>query len=86
MQSSHEKVWIGGDMAGVAETTVESVNDGKTAAWYMHKYLQVSGSQCYFFKIKPKHHNTDKSYFQHCSKILRLLALRITLQHIFSYV
>jgi len=43
MQSSHEKVWIGGDMAGVAETTVESVNDGKTAAWYMHKYLQVGG-------------------------------------------
>ncbi|CAH0750695.1 unnamed protein product [Diatraea saccharalis] len=41
MQSaSNPKVFIGGDLAGVAETTVESVNDGKTAAWYMHCYLQ----------------------------------------------
>ncbi|XP_013169290.1 PREDICTED: dihydropyrimidine dehydrogenase [NADP(+)] [Papilio xuthus] len=41
MQSvSNAKVFIGGDLAGVAETTVESVNDGKTAAWYMHCYLQ----------------------------------------------
>ncbi|XP_050301908.1 dihydropyrimidine dehydrogenase [NADP(+)] [Anthonomus grandis grandis] len=40
LQSSHDKVWIGGDLAGVAETTVESVNDGKTAAWYMHCALE----------------------------------------------
>ncbi|CAG9760419.1 unnamed protein product [Ceutorhynchus assimilis] len=40
LQSSHPKVWIGGDLAGVAETTVESVNDGKTAAWYMHCALE----------------------------------------------
>ncbi|KAG6449002.1 hypothetical protein O3G_MSEX005801 [Manduca sexta] len=41
MQSvSNPAVFIGGDLAGVAETTVESVNDGKTAAWYMHCYLQ----------------------------------------------
>ncbi|CAH2106153.1 unnamed protein product [Euphydryas editha] len=41
MQSvSNPQVFIGGDLAGVAETTVESVNDGKTAAWYMHCYLQ----------------------------------------------
>ncbi|XP_066259662.1 dihydropyrimidine dehydrogenase [NADP(+)] [Euwallacea similis] len=40
MQSSHKKVWVGGDMGGIAETTVESVNDGKTAAWYMHCALQ----------------------------------------------
>ncbi|XP_050717874.1 dihydropyrimidine dehydrogenase [NADP(+)]-like [Eriocheir sinensis] len=33
-------VFCGGDVAGVAETTVESVNDGKTAAWNIHKYLQ----------------------------------------------
>uniref|UniRef100_A0A182XLU9 Dihydropyrimidine dehydrogenase [NADP(+)] n=1 Tax=Anopheles quadriannulatus TaxID=34691 RepID=A0A182XLU9_ANOQN len=33
-------VFCGGDLAGAAETTVESVNDGKTAAWYMHCYLQ----------------------------------------------
>jgi dihydropyrimidine dehydrogenase (NADP+) len=42
MQSTdNPKVFVGGDLAGVAETTVESVNDGKTAAWYMHCYLQV---------------------------------------------
>ncbi|GBP19975.1 Dihydropyrimidine dehydrogenase [Eumeta japonica] len=41
MQSTSEpRVFIGGDLAGVAETTVEAVNDGKTAAWYMHCYLQ----------------------------------------------
>ncbi|XP_071050404.1 dihydropyrimidine dehydrogenase [NADP(+)] [Onthophagus taurus] len=40
MQTSHPKVWCGGDMAGVAETTVESVNDGKTAAWYIHSSLE----------------------------------------------
>lgn len=40
MQTSHPAVWCGGDLAGVAETTVESVNDGKTAAWYMHCYLE----------------------------------------------
>ncbi|KHJ98920.1 pyridine nucleotide-disulfide oxidoreductase [Oesophagostomum dentatum] len=33
-------VFAGGDVAGVAETTVESVNDGKLAAWSIHKYLQ----------------------------------------------
>lgn len=40
MQSTHPLVWCGGDIAGVAETTVESVNDGKTAAWYMHCALE----------------------------------------------
>ncbi|XP_050345851.1 dihydropyrimidine dehydrogenase [NADP(+)] [Nymphalis io] len=41
MQSvSNPQVFVGGDLAGVAETTVESVNDGKTAAWFMHCYLQ----------------------------------------------
>lgn len=33
--------FAGGDLAGTSETTVESVNDGKIAAWHMHKYLQV---------------------------------------------
>ncbi|XP_022126972.2 dihydropyrimidine dehydrogenase [NADP(+)] [Pieris rapae] len=37
---SEPRVFVGGDLAGLAETTVESVNDGKTAAWYMHCYLQ----------------------------------------------
>jgi len=40
MQSSELNVFCGGDLAGTSETTVESVNDGKTAAWFMHKYLQ----------------------------------------------
>ena len=41
MESTEEGVYCGGDIAGVAQTTVESVNDGKTAAWSIHKYLQV---------------------------------------------
>uniref|UniRef100_A0ABM0H1K6 Dihydropyrimidine dehydrogenase [NADP(+)] n=1 Tax=Saccoglossus kowalevskii TaxID=10224 RepID=A0ABM0H1K6_SACKO len=40
MQTSEEWVFCGGDLAGVAQTTVESVNDGKQAAWYIHQYLQ----------------------------------------------
>lgn len=40
-ETSLPQVFCGGDLAGVANTTVESVNDGKTAAWYMHCYLQV---------------------------------------------
>ncbi|XP_035790818.1 dihydropyrimidine dehydrogenase [NADP(+)]-like [Anopheles albimanus] len=39
-QTSMANVFCGGDLAGAAETTVESVNDGKTAAWYMHCVLQ----------------------------------------------
>ena len=42
MATSQPGVFAGGDLAGVAETTVESVNDGKTAAWSIHQYLQVS--------------------------------------------
>lgn len=40
MQTSESWLFCGGDTAGVSETTVEAVNDGKTAAWYLHKYLQ----------------------------------------------
>ncbi|PIK42286.1 putative dihydropyrimidine dehydrogenase [Apostichopus japonicus] len=40
MQTSEDWVFCGGDLAGLANTTVESVNDGKTAAWFLHKYLQ----------------------------------------------
>lgn len=40
MASSEAGVFCGGDIAGVANTTVESVNDGKQAAWYLHKHLQ----------------------------------------------
>uniref|UniRef100_A0A914BUW6 Dihydropyrimidine dehydrogenase [NADP(+)] n=2 Tax=Acrobeloides nanus TaxID=290746 RepID=A0A914BUW6_9BILA len=38
--TSEPWAFVGGDFGGVAETTVESVNDGKTAAWNIHKYLQ----------------------------------------------
>jgi dihydropyrimidine dehydrogenase (NADP+) len=41
MQSSEPWVFCGGDLGGVAQTTVESVNDGKQASWHMHRYLQV---------------------------------------------
>ena len=41
MVTSFPNVFCGGDLSGYANTTVESVNDGKQAAWFMHKYLQV---------------------------------------------
>lgn len=41
MQTSEPWVFAGGDVAGLANTTVEAVNDGKLASWHMHKYLQV---------------------------------------------
>jgi len=40
LATSVEGVYCGGDLAGVANTTVESVNDGKHAAASIHKYLQ----------------------------------------------
>ncbi|XP_054707214.1 dihydropyrimidine dehydrogenase [NADP(+)]-like [Uloborus diversus] len=40
MQTSEPWVFCGGDLAGIAETTVEATNDGKTAAWYMHSFIQ----------------------------------------------
>uniref|UniRef100_UPI001939D4E7 dihydropyrimidine dehydrogenase [NADP(+)]-like n=1 Tax=Styela clava TaxID=7725 RepID=UPI001939D4E7 len=45
MVSSEPWVFCGGDIAGQAHTTVEAVNDGKTAAWYMHEYLQSCHDQ-----------------------------------------
>nr|XP_034189546.1 dihydropyrimidine dehydrogenase [NADP(+)] isoform X1 [Osmia lignaria] len=42
LSTSVPGVFCGGDLAGVANTTVESVNDGKTAAWYIHKFIQNS--------------------------------------------
>jgi dihydropyrimidine dehydrogenase (NADP+) len=36
---AHPWLFCGGDLIGNG-TTVEAVNDGKTAAWYIHKYLQ----------------------------------------------
>jgi dihydropyrimidine dehydrogenase (NADP+) len=40
MRTSEVNVWCGGDLAGLAATTVEAVNDGKQAAWHIHSYLQ----------------------------------------------
>ena len=40
MTTSLPWVFCGGDLAGVAETAVEAVNDGKLAAWSMHRHLQ----------------------------------------------
>lgn len=40
METSEPGVFAGGDIAGLANTTVESVNDGKQASWYIHKYIQ----------------------------------------------
>lgn len=41
MRASEPWVFAGGDLAGHAHTTVESVNDGKQASWHIHKYIQV---------------------------------------------
>ena len=40
LTGSEPGVFCGGDLAGVAETAVEAVNDGKLAAWTIHRYLQ----------------------------------------------
>ena len=54
MQTSEAAVFCGGDLGGHCNTTVEAVNDGKQASWYMHKYLQVClSSLCYFFTRIP---------------------------------
>lgn len=41
MQTSEPWVFAGGDVAGLANTSVESVNDGKQASWHIHRYIQV---------------------------------------------
>ncbi|XP_070251811.1 dihydropyrimidine dehydrogenase [NADP(+)] isoform X1 [Myotis yumanensis] len=40
MQTSEPWVFAGGDIVGMANTTVESVNDGKQASWFIHRYIQ----------------------------------------------
>lgn len=40
MVSSEPYIFGGGDISGISQTTVESVNDGKQASWHMHRYLQ----------------------------------------------
>lgn len=39
MSTKIEGIFAGGDIVG-SETLVEAANDGKTASWYMHKYIQ----------------------------------------------
>ncbi|XP_018609602.2 dihydropyrimidine dehydrogenase [NADP(+)] [Scleropages formosus] len=45
MRTSEPWVFAGGDVVGLANTTVESVNDGKQASWHMHKYIQACYGQ-----------------------------------------
>ena len=40
MSTSIDWVFAGGDLAGVSQTTVESVNDGKQASWHIHRFIQ----------------------------------------------
>ena len=39
MVTSEPDVFVGGDVGGVANITVESVNDGKQAAWYLQVFV-----------------------------------------------
>ncbi|KAF8561298.1 hypothetical protein P879_05594 [Paragonimus westermani] len=47
MRTSEPDVWCGGDLTGCAHTTVEAVNDGKTAAWNMHVSMQKQHAMKY---------------------------------------
>uniref|UniRef100_A0A069DXZ8 Dihydropyrimidine dehydrogenase [NADP(+)] n=1 Tax=Panstrongylus megistus TaxID=65343 RepID=A0A069DXZ8_9HEMI len=48
-------VFCGGDITGFTETTVEAVNDGKNAAWNIHKYImEKSGHQVESTPCLPK--------------------------------
>uniref|UniRef100_A0AAR2K849 Dihydropyrimidine dehydrogenase b n=1 Tax=Pygocentrus nattereri TaxID=42514 RepID=A0AAR2K849_PYGNA len=40
MQTSEPWVFAGGDITGLANITVESVNNGKQTSWHIHKYIQ----------------------------------------------
>ena len=58
MQTNLPNVWVGGDLTGTSYTTVEAVNDGKQAAWHMHRYLQVLRliiSFTHLFYLSPYH-------------------------------
>ncbi|KAH0534263.1 dihydropyrimidine dehydrogenase [NADP(+)] [Cotesia glomerata] len=54
MKTSVPGVFCGGDLAGVAQTTVESVNDGKIAAWFIHKFIQESHGSGVFVPKTPQ--------------------------------
>lgn len=67
MKTIEPGVFAGGDVTGACETTVEAVNDGKTAAWFIHEYLQVIIHKIHYlkFQIKEKKHNC----FALCAKV-----------------
>ena len=46
MQTPEPWLFCAGDLAGVSQTSVEAVNDGKQAAWHMHRFLQVRPPSC----------------------------------------
>ncbi|XP_051176423.1 dihydropyrimidine dehydrogenase [NADP(+)] isoform X2 [Leptopilina boulardi] len=52
MATSEPGIFCGGDIAGISNTTVESVNDGKTASWFIHKYIQESNN--YQVPLEPQ--------------------------------
>lgn len=54
MQTTEPWVFAGGDIAGLANTTVESVNDGKQASWHIHRYIQVNLSRLQRFTTSLK--------------------------------
>lgn len=61
MQTSEPWVFAGGDVVGLANTTVESVNDGKQAAWHIHKYIQVKClGTIYVYNTSQHHQHTNK--------------------------
>lgn len=64
MQTSEPWVFAGGDVAGLANTSVEAVNDGKQASWHMHRYLQVLFFLAFFLEELKKESGVKlKGYF-----------------------
>ncbi|KAJ3433020.1 dihydropyrimidine dehydrogenase [NADP(+)] [Anaeramoeba flamelloides] len=54
LQSNDAKwIFVGGDLAG-GKMTVEAANDGKTAAWSMHCYIQQQNGNEEIAKQKPE--------------------------------
>lgn len=45
-------VFCGGDLVG-SGTTVQAVNDGKTASWHMHRHIQsLHGTCCSLYTVR----------------------------------
>ena len=65
LTGSEPGVFCGGDLAGVAETAVEAVNDGKLAAWTIHRYLQgLHGVQVYYQLLPSLGLHGIQEYYQ----------------------